>query len=1104
MTPAHVHIWEEPVSIPTYGVGEPDRNPMFFEKRVYQGSSGRVYPYPLIESVSDEKQDREWRAVFLENEYLKIMVLPEIGGRIHRALDKTNGYDFIYHNRVIKPALVGLAGPWISGGIEFNWPQHHRPSTFQPVDYRLVENEDGSATVWVGEIEQMSRLRGIVGITLRPGVARIDIEGVSINRTTLPQTMLWWANPAVAVNDDYQSVFPPDVQAVMDHGKRDVSRFPIAVGTYYNQDYSHGVDISWYRNIPVPTSYMVAKSRYDFCGGYDHRRQAGLLHVADRHVSPGKKQWTWGAGEFGQVWGDHLTDEDGPYIELMTGVYTDNQPDFAWLHPGEEKRFHQHFFPCRDIGYTCFANREGALSLVVGNGIARVGVYTTSRCPGTVRLLCQDAVLLEQTVVISPDSPCVMEVAVPSEAPPHAFHLVVLDDSGNEIAAWSPEPPGEVEIPAPAQAAKSPAEINTVEELYLTGLHLEQYRHATREPEPYYREGLSRDPGDARCNNALGLLLLRRGLLAEAETHFRRAVQRLTLRNGNPYDGEALYNLGLALEYQEKFQEAMEPYGRAAWNEAWKSPAWTAMARIDCRMGRHRTALDRITPVIERTPQHPGAQHLRAILLRLRGQLEPALSYAEETLRHDPLNLWALNEKALVLRVAGKADEATNVEREFLTLGRGKAQTHLELALDYAAAGRFDEARALLSCLYDNDSRREAPPPMVLYFLAEFSRRLGDVSGSDHWSRRARETKPDHCFPHRIEEAILLERALANDPTDARAWQYLGNLRYDARRHVDAAHCWEQARLHDPKAPGCRRNLALAYYNKLGRPADALRELTRAFELDPGDARVFFELDQLRRKLNHRPEDRLAALLAHLPLVERRDDLTLELVTIHNRLGHHHEALRILLSRNFHPWEGGEGKTTGQYTHAHVQLARRALAAGDADSSLAHLEAARKWPRSLGEGRLHGIQENHLDYWSAMALRLAHRSEESRAALERAAGGSAHLAMSMFYYDQPPDMVYYQGLALAELGRQKEALGRFHRLIDHGERHLNQVPEIDYFAISLPDFLVFEDDLETRHRVHCLYLMALGHTGKGNSMQAKKLVEEIHRLDAMHLGATAI
>ena len=199
--PHQVEAWMEPTVIPTYGVGKPDRNPMFLEKRVYQGSSGRVYPYPVIDKILDEKKDQEYQAVWLENDYLRIMILPQLGGRIQRAYDKTNGYDFVYYNHVIKPALVGLTGPWISGGIEFNWPQHHRPTTYSPTDWTIQENADGSKTVRISEVDQMYGTKGMACFTLYPDRAYLEIKGQLYNRTNLPQTFLWWANPAVPVND---------------------------------------------------------------------------------------------------------------------------------------------------------------------------------------------------------------------------------------------------------------------------------------------------------------------------------------------------------------------------------------------------------------------------------------------------------------------------------------------------------------------------------------------------------------------------------------------------------------------------------------------------------------------------------------------------------------------------------------------------------------------------------------------------------------------------------------------------------------------------------------------------------------------------------------
>ena len=399
----NVHVWEENITIPTYKVYPPEKGHLFIENRAYQGSSGKVYPLPVTEKISDKKEDVNYHAIYLENDYLKIMVLPELGGRIQRAYDKTNGYDFIYYNHVIKPALVGLTGPWISGGIEFNWPQHHRPSTYSPVDYYYQEREDGSATVYVSEIDKMYGTKGMGAFTLYPDKAYIEIKGQLFNNTDIPQTFLWWANPAVPVNDNTYSVFPPDVHAVMDHGKRAVSAFPIATGEYYKYDYSAGVDISMYKNIKVPTSYMAAHSDFDFIGNYDEGRKAGLLHVADHHISPGKKQWTWGNADFGRAWDRNLTDEDGPYIELMTGVFADNQPDFTWLKPYEEKTFTQYFMPYKNVGRVKNATKDAMVNFTIEDSTATLLLYTSGSYNGlTLSVEKEGNVLYSKTIDISP------------------------------------------------------------------------------------------------------------------------------------------------------------------------------------------------------------------------------------------------------------------------------------------------------------------------------------------------------------------------------------------------------------------------------------------------------------------------------------------------------------------------------------------------------------------------------------------------------------------------------------------------------------------------------------------------------------------------------
>ncbi|MCD8101137.1 MAG: DUF5107 domain-containing protein [Alistipes sp.] len=1085
-------VWEETVVLPTYPVGEEEKNPIFLEKRVYQGSSGAVYPYAVVEKLSDEKTDRPYRAVFLENEYIKVMVLPELGGRLHMAYDKVRCRHFVYYNQVIKPALVGLTGPWISGGIEFNWPQHHRPGTFLPTEYCTEVHPDGSVTVWCSEIERMSRTKGTHGFTLYPGRAYVEVNVKVCNRTPFPQTFLWWANPAVVVNDDYHSVFPPDVHAVFDHGKRDVSSFPIATGVYYKHDYSPGTDISKYKNIPVPTSYMAVESKYDFVGGYDQGARAGLLHVADRHRSPGKKQWTWGCGDFGRAWDRNLTDEDGPYIELMTGVYTDNQPDFSWLQPGEEKSWTQYFMPYAEVGYVKNASRDAVVNIEAEGGKARIVLYTTSRFTG-LRIVLRTAggkVLSDETADVSPGRVYKADVAT-GGIPARELILTVYDAGGREMLSYRPEEPGGKAVPEPAKAALRPEEIATTEQLYLTGLHLEQYRHATYSPADYYGEALRREPGDVRCNNAMGLLMMRKGRFEKAEPFFRRAVETLTRFNPNPYDGEPYYNLGWSLRMQGRPEEAYEAFYKATWNAAWQDAGFLALAQTDCSCGRWEAAADKAYRSMVRNWHNHKSRHLRTAALRRAGKSGEALALIEESLAVDLFNMGCRFEKYLISGEEGDLSQ-------FLALMAGNQHTFIEYSLDYAAAGLYEEARKLLSFAVGDGERVY---PMVYYTLGYLASCSGEGEMAIEYYAGAMRLPADGCFPNRIEEVNILHDALRVNPSDSRALYYLGNFWYAARQYDEAVSCWEQSQCIDGEFPPVLRNLALAYYNKCGRKAEARELLEKAFALDNGNARMLMELDQLYRKTGVSPAARLELLEDNLPLVEQRDDLRVERIALHNRLGNYSTAMELASARQFHPWEGGEGRVTRQYVICRVELAKKALAAGDYREALRLLHETDSYPHNLGEGKLATAEENDIHYLKGMAYRAAGDEASAVEYFRKATEGSSEPQQAFFYNDPRPDVIYYLGRAWEALGRADKAGERYRKLVEYGRSHMEDECRIDYFAVSLPDLAIWEEDLDVRNRIHCNYVIGLGLFGLGDSTGAEKYFDKVLELDVNHIDA---
>lgn len=1096
-----VKAWRETVVIPTYEVGTPEKNPIFLEKRVYQGSSGVVYPYPVIERISDEKVDKEWHAIWIENEYIKVMILPELGGRVQMAYDKIKQRHFVYYNHVIKPALVGLTGPWISGGIEFNWPQHHRPSTYLPVDSTIEENADGSVTVWVSETEKMFHQKGMAGFTLRPGKAYLEIKGQLYNRTNVPQTFLWWANPAVAVNDYYQSVFPPDINAVFDHGKRAVSSFPIATGTYYKMDYSAGVDISNYKNIKVPTSYMGVNSMYDFEGGYENDTQAGMLHVANHHVSPGKKQWTWGNGDFGQAWDRNLTDEDGPYIELMAGVFTENQPDFTWLMPYEEKRFTQYFMPYRELGVVKeatkdlimnidFVDDQGKVTQENTSGKVNFKLFATSKQEVRVILDDKEGECYDKVVTLSPEKVLDETIEVGDSSWYNlAFTIKSLD--GKNLMIWEHEDDEIRPIPDPAEAALLPEQIKTNDQLYLTGLHLEQYRHATYNPVDYYEEALRRDPMDYRCNNALGLWYIRKCRFDKAEKYLRRAVKVLMKRNPNPYDGEPIYNLGLVLKYQGNIWEAYDMFYKSTWNGAWQDAGFFECAQISVMQHRMDDASEEIENSLIRNTHNHKARALKAAILRLTDKKDEAVAWCEESLKIDQFNYGCLFELFL------STDDKKYLDK-MVEMMHGMPNNYDELALDYAGAGLYGEALKVLQAAIDN----KAITPMTYYYLGWVLRK----KDTDDWEiaesayDQASKYPSDYCFPNRPEAVLALNDAMHMNKKDAKAPYYLGCLYYDKRQYDVAMEVWRESAEIDAKFPTVWRNLALGLFNKEHKGEKAVKCMEKAFLLDIADARILMELDQLYKRLGYDHAMRLKHLQQYPELIAKRDDLLLEEIILLNQTGQYEEAMKKLDAHQFHPWEGGEGKVSGQYQLCRLELAKKALVAKDYDTAISLLEECLVYPHHLGEGRLYGAQENDFYYFLGCAYAAKGMADKAKECWEEATKGPQEPAAAMYYNDAKPDKIFYQGLALLKLGRNDEAHGRFYKLVNYGKNHLFEDVVMDYFAVSLPDLQIWEGDLNLSNQIHCNYMLALGFYGLGNKKHAERYLKKASQLDKNHLG----
>jgi tetratricopeptide (TPR) repeat protein len=1038
---AAVRVWEEKAVIPTYLAGAPEQNPMFFFGRASQGAQGPVYPYPMYDSLTGKKVDKTYTLVHIENEYIRLGILPELGGRIFEGVDKTNNYNFIYRQHVIKPALIGLIGAWISGGVEWNIPHHHRASTFTPVQYRVEENADGSKTVWVGELEVRQRMRWAVGYTLRPGKAYFEASVRILNRTPVANTMLCFANVAVHANDDYQVIFPPSTQYGTGHSKRTFTKWPVSDTIRGGANMDKEIDISWYKNHVSSNSVFAWNYSDDFVAGYDHGKEAGTMSVTDHNIIPGKKFFTWGNGPSGKRWDNVLTDDDGPYLEIMVGAYSDNQPDYSWLQPYGARSFSMNWYPFRQIGGVKQANLDAAVNLDVANGSAKVGFYTTSaHTAAKVLLKAGQKVLLQETIAINPGKPYQKQLALPAGVDEHDL-VASVSDGGKELVSYTPvrlqpQPP-----PKPVTNPPAPADVKSSEELYLIGLRAEQFHDPNIDPAPYWQEALRRDPGDERVNTVLGIGSYRKARYLEAERYLRTALDRATERYTAPKDGEAFYYLGVVLKAEGRNDEAFTQFYKATWSEGWKAAGYYSLAEIAAARGNMAAALDFVNRSIDSNALNTRAQNLKAAVLRHMDRTPEAMQALLAAHRADPLDVRSMAERWLASRTPAAARALGS------TMNQHPA-TAQETAAEYLNAGLWQDGTDALLQMTAAAPDKSKVNPMAYYYLGYFAGKLGQAQKASEYYRLASAAPPDYVFPFQNEAIDVLRAAIGANGRDARAPYYLGNLLYDWQP-AEATKWWESSAAIDPSFAITHRNLAVAYMHQKpeGDPSQAIAELEKAVALDGKYALHFTELDELYEQTGTPIEKRVPLFERNREVVALRDDAQNRAIALEIDAGKYDDAIRMMTGRPFAAVEGANLNVAEHWTDAHLMRGRAKLAAKQYREALADFAAAITLPSNLpaglgfSEGAAGGVRAPEFAWWTGVAYDAM--GERAKAAEAWTRGGGAVQGGGGRRGGGPGGsgaQAYYQALCLQKSGQNDKALALFQGLVDSGQSMLRAQP----------------------------------------------------------------
>ena len=1038
-----VRVWEETITIPTYRLGSEDKNPPILIERknpIHPGSS-IIYPYTLQENLTDIREEREWKALILENEYLRITVLPELGGRVLSVFDRVTNEEALYRNHVLKFARIGIRGAWVSGGIEWNFPNGHTVTSSSPIDYATRENGDGSSTIFVGDIEKVSRMRWMVGITLYPESALFKTSMLLFNRTMLPNRFWFWANSAAPASDGLE--FITTASRVMT--LTDVMNFPV----------HEGIDISWEKNHLAPQDLFSLNPRDDFIAWYNHDLKRGFVHYADRFEARGRKFYTWGNSDDGKIWVDLLTDSDGPYSEMQSGRLI-TQRVWEILEPLRVEKWDEFWYPVRGIGTPVYANKNAAFSLKISGGKIRIGVHVTSpRENANILVSVNGKKVFSEKVDIDPAKPLMIEKSSAglTEGKIKSLSLKLLGSTGETIAEYSRDAE-EKDIKIRGIYKIEPvSEVSRAEELCDEGIKYEKLGdfHLAKDA---YKRALEDDPDFSVAAKRLGVLYLRQGKIESALSEMARVLKR------NPEDMEVRFYMGAALILDEQFDEAIEELSVIS-RSAYVGPASYLLGLLFLGRGNPWKAVNCLKRAIDNYPLNTDAKAFLGCAFRKACNFEDAGSMIARVLEEDPLNFVALAEDLFLGEAKGEIEEEKL--QKFKDALRLQVQSYLELSIDYGRVGLYEEAIRVLTIFLGDNEREGGIYPLVHYYMGYWLLKLGKRDEALKHFRLGAKADPDFVFPHRIESERVLRRVIDSLPEDGKAWYYLGNLLCSRGRNAEAVSAWECASKLIKNFSVLHRNIGRAYWKALSDPDGAVHEYEKALEIDPEDYKLYSELDELYTILGLN-EKRRKLIEGISEKLQKNDIVAERMASYYTDAGEFDRALEILRTTKFYPWEAyTEGRRI--YVDANTGKGISLMKKGKYNEAIESFEEVMRYPRNIGVGE--PAKKDHAEalYLIGLCYEKIGDMEAARCFWKKA---------SEEEHPQGSYLLYSRAMALRKIGKSEEA------------------------ESILDDLLRFTKKNAFKNEAEKLFLMGLAYKGKGLKVKAIECFRRAFALDCSH------
>ena len=873
---AAVEVWQGTQNLPTYEEAQPDPNPPFD-----QFSSNRFnYPYPLRNQLTNHRSDHAWRAVFLENEYLKCSLLPDLGGHVYTCMDKISGKPMFYANPSIKKADIGYRGAWAAFGIEFNFPVSHNWVSLSPVAFAFGKKADGSASVTVGNVDRVYGMEWNVELILRPQSTVLEERVTLSNRSDVRHRFYWWNNGAVEVWDDSRIEYP--MRFAASHGFTQVTRWPV------DED---GVDLSIIGNQRKgPVSLFVHGSREPFMGVWNPKTDTGTVHFANYRELPAKKIWSWGVDADGLDWRKALSDNNSAYVEIQAGLFR-NQETYGLLEPRQSIHFSEYWMPARQLGGISRANLAGVASLRrVGERLA-VALNVNQPIPAaSVSILKENKRLLQEKVDLRPEKTWRSELPVPEPSPQYRFELrdhkgeLLLGQTEGEYD-WLPE--SEIHVGPQPRFRVPPANERREGDWLELGDTQERNGQVLLALETY-KDGLSRFSGSPQLKKAAGRL-------AASLLHFEEADELLgAVHDRETTDGETSYYLGIAYEGVGKMARARDMYEQSMRLPQFRAAAALRLGELMARTGDLSGAERTLVEGLDAAPGDLRLAEELAAVERSVGHNAEAAARARDWRARFPLSYFLAEESG-----------ASNSEE----LARDSNRI-LQVAAEYMRVGLYGRALAVLSRPYPHLRPDELEPgavspeanPLIAYFRGYAKDKLGQPAQADY--QAASQLSPTYVFPSSGEELAVLEAASGSNPQDSTAHYLLGTL-YFSRGLVDRALAeWSAAGKQGVRMLVLDASRGRALLEVKDDPQGAIAAFRDGLVNDPHNVAVYYGLDQALSILG-RPAEERVEVLEKYPDAAMPSDLVYELILNLAEQGSYERATALFRNRFFARQEGG-------------------------------------------------------------------------------------------------------------------------------------------------------------------------------------------------------